>query len=51
VVVEDNLTVVYINFWNNTRFGRFQSLLVVFGQDLDQDERHKILRTQQLVNG
>lgn len=51
MVVEDNLTVVYINFRNNTRFGRFQSLLVVFGQQTDQAGGNKILETQQLVNG
>jgi len=35
VVVEDNLTVVYFNSRNKTRFGRFQAPLVVFGHDQD----------------
>ena len=33
VVVEDNLTVVYSKSRNKTRFGSFQSPLVVFGQE------------------
>lgn len=51
MVLEDNLTVVYINFRNNTRFGRFQSPLVVFGQDGDPAECNNVLETRCLVNG
>ena len=51
VVVEDNLTVVYSNSRNNTRFGRFQAVLVVFGQGEGRDIASKPLIIKLLSDG
>ncbi len=51
VVVEDNLTVVYSNSRNNTRFGCFQAGLVVFGQGEALDIGGKSLIAEMLSDG
>jgi hypothetical protein len=51
VVVEDNLTVVYGNFPNKTRFGCFRAPLVVFGQQANWAIGVKLLERLHLSNG